>query len=68
MEGAGFDSEKTRLTYNCAHLRLTKLSLTVEFGKREYVTLYGYVLFVTIELVQYILCYKTKKQTTEQGI
>ena len=26
--------EKTRLTYNCAHLRSTKESLTVEFGKK----------------------------------
>ena len=25
---------KTRLTYNCAHLRWTKESLTVEFGKK----------------------------------
>ena len=25
----------TRLTYNCAHLRSTKESLTVEFGKKE---------------------------------
>ena len=26
---------KTRLTYNCAHLRSTKESMTVEFGKKE---------------------------------
>ena len=26
---------QTRLTYNCAHLRSTKESLTVEFGKKE---------------------------------
>ena len=26
---------KTRLMYNCAHLRSTKESMTVEFGKKE---------------------------------
>ena len=27
--------KKTRLTYNCAHLRLTKESLTVEFANKN---------------------------------
>ena len=27
--------QKTRLTYNCAHLRLTKESLTVEFANKN---------------------------------
>ena len=27
--------DETRLTYNCAHLRYTKESLTVEFGKKN---------------------------------
>ena len=31
----GSNSTKTRLTYNCAHLRLTKESLTVEFANKN---------------------------------
>ena len=37
MDREGGNKEKTRLTYNCAHLRSTEESLTLESGTGLYI-------------------------------
>ena len=41
MDREGGNKEKTRLTYNCAHLMSTKESLTLEGGTGWYLVVMG---------------------------